>query len=305
MYFKYLPILCGLLVSVIFGFSFIFTKEALSVISTFHLLGFRFAIATLLLTILNIMGIIKLDFKEKNIRLLFLLSFFQPVIYFICETVGIRLTTSSEAGMMIALIPVSVTILAAIFLNERPALKQIGFIISSVVGVLFIIVMKGSLKFSGQLGGILFLLGAVLSAGFYNILSRKSSLEFKPVEITYVMMWIGALFFNGVAIIQHLNQGQLAQYFAPLRNSKVLMAIIYLGILSSVAAFFMVNFMLSKLEPYQSAVFTNFTTVVSIVAGVVFRGEPFYWFHLVGALLILIGVWGTNYYGVSKEVATG
>jgi drug/metabolite transporter (DMT)-like permease len=294
---KYLPILAGLSTATIFGFSFLFTKEALELIDPFHLLGFRFAFAFIFLSVLKFVGLIDVDFKGKRINLLLLLSLFQPVTYFIFETLGVSLTSSSEAGMMIALIPVFVTILAAIFLQEVPTKKQLVFIITSVAGVLFIIIMKGSLKVGGQLTGIFVLLGAVVSAGIYNILSRKSSLQYKPVEITYIMMLVGAIVFNVVSVTKHVITGNLHNYFQLLGNLKILISVSYLGILSSVLAFFLFNFMLSKIEASRSAVFTNLTMVVSIIAGVVFRNESFYWFHMVGGAMILLGVWGTNYYG--------
>ena len=42
----------------------------------------------------------------------------EPVIYFICETIGIGMTSSSEAGMIIALAPVFTTVLGAIYLKK-------------------------------------------------------------------------------------------------------------------------------------------------------------------------------------------
>ncbi|SDK07603.1 DMT family transporter [Natronincola ferrireducens] len=299
---RYLPILAGITASTIFGFSFLFTKEALAVISPFHLLGFRFIFAVGLLVVLQLMGIIKISFQGKPLGALFLLAFFQPILYFVCETSGINMTSASEAGMMIALIPVVVTILAMIFLGEKPTKLQLFFIGLSVVGVIFIIVMTGKVNLGDNLKGMFVLLGAVLAAGVFNVLSRKSSIYFKPVEITYVMMWVGLVAFNTIAIGQHIVMGNLGNYFEPLKHPQAIISIVYLGVLSSVIAFLMLNFMLSKLEASKSAVFSNLVTVVSIIAGVVFRKEPFYWFHGVGALMILIGVWGTNYFVKQKNL---
>ncbi|MBS4539553.1 DMT family transporter [Clostridium sp. D2Q-11] len=299
---EYLPVFAGLTVSIIFGFSFLFTKIGLNEINNdvFYMLSLRFLVAAIALTVLNIIGKLKVDFKGKKIHILFLLSFFQPIAYFIFETIGIKYTSSSEAGMMIALIPVIVTILAFIFLNERPKLVQVVFVLLSVCGVIFINIMKGEIN--GNIIGVLFLLGAVLSAGFYNILSRKSSLSFKPVEITFVMMWVGAIIFNMISIIKFSINGDINQYLLPLRNVKFIISILYLGILSSVIAFFMLNYMLSKLEASKSAVFTNLTTIVSIIAGVIILNESFYWYHYIGGIMIIIGVWGTNYYGKSRKL---
>jgi drug/metabolite transporter (DMT)-like permease len=54
--------------------------------------------------------------------------------------------------------------------------------------------------------------------------------------------------------------------------------------------------MLSKLEAAQVAVFGNLVTVISIFAGIIILNEQFKWFHVVGSVLILAGVWGTNRY---------
>ncbi len=145
--------------------------------------------------------------------------------------------------------------------------------------------------------GIIVLLLAVLCASIFNILSRKFSSDFKPAEITFAMMWIGAIVFNAIAIIQHLFNGEITHYFVPLLNDKVATAVLYLGILSSVVAFFLVNFTLSKIEASRSAVFANLSSVTSIIAGVLIRKEPFSWYQLTGAIMILSGVWGTNYFG--------
>ncbi|WP_212696786.1 DMT family transporter [Vallitalea pronyensis] len=297
---RYLPYLSGTGMALIFGFSFLFTKEALDAIHPFHLLGFRFGIAAMLLLVLKLVKVIRVDYKGKDVRKLIAIALTQPVAYFIFEISGIKLTNSSEAGMMIALIPVVVTVLAVIFLKEFPKKIQVFFIGLSVTGAMFIIIMKSS-EIGSSATGIIVLLLAVLCASIFNILSRKFSSDFRPVDITFAMMWIGAIVFNGIAVIQHIQNGQLGHYFAPLSNPKVISAVVYLGILSSIVAFFLVNYTLSKIEASRSAVFANLSSVTSIVAGVLIRNEPFSWYQMIGALMILLGVWGTNYYGSQSK----
>ena len=78
------------------------------------------------------------------------------------------------------------------------------------------------------------------------------------------------------------------------RAAPVLPAILYLGVLSSVVAFFLVNFNLSRLRASQSSVYSNLSTAVSVAAGVFLRGERFGPLQATGAVLILPGVWGAN-----------
>ncbi|MEJ6951666.1 DMT family transporter [Natronospora cellulosivora (SeqCode)] len=296
---KYLPYLAGVFFSSIFGFSFLFTKEVLDIIQPFHLLALRFSIAAIILLLLYLIGIIKLDFNKKDKAMLIILAVVQPGLYFIFETLGIQMTSSSEAGMMIALIPVVVSIFAFVFLGEKTNKEQVFFVLLSVFGVVFIVFMRGNIGQDFRLLGIFYLLLAVLMAGIYNVISRKLSLSFTPVEITFIMMWSGAVFFNILALINHKDT--FRSYFSPLFNIQVLIALIYLGLFSSIIAFFLMNYTLSRVEAAQAAVFANLTTVVSILAGVFIRGESFYWFQVLGGLLIIVGVWGTNYYGNLKK----
>ena len=300
---KYLPYIAGIAISIIFGMSFMFTKQALDSFETFHLLAFRFTLAALMLSGLAIIGVIKVELRNKPIKELLLLCFFQPIAYFIFETIGVKLTSSSQAGMMIALIPIVVTLMAVVFLKESPNKMQSLFICVSVLGVLFIIGMSGSLNAGGNLAGLAVLMGAVISGATYNILSRKLSSHYKPLEITFIMMWVGAICFNIIAVINSIGQGNLGSYFSGFSSWQAISAILYLGILSSICAFFMLNYMLSKLTASSSAVFSNLTTVISIIAGVFIRHESFYWYQLAGGILIILGVWGTNYYGIKTTAA--
>jgi drug/metabolite transporter (DMT)-like permease len=299
---KWLPVFAGVAVSVFFGLSFIFTRDALDVLAPVQLLGFRFAMAALALTLLRVAGVVKVNLRGKKIRSLLLVALFQPVLYFIFETTGVKLTSASEAGMMMGLIPVVVVLLEIPYFKTTPSFKQLGAVVMSVAGIFFIVLMKGNVELGYNIWGTLALLGAVLSAGLYNIYSKKSALDFTPLEITYTMMWAGALLFNGMEVARHLAAGTWPVMLAPLLDGQVLRAVLYLGILSSVVAFFLLNYMLSRTRASQTATYINLTTVVAILGGVFLRGETFAWFQGVGAVMIVLGVWGTAYYG--QEVKT-
>ncbi|WP_350343504.1 DMT family transporter [Proteinivorax tanatarense] len=297
----------GLGYATIFGFSFMFTAEVLEYISPYHLLSFRFMFAFLTMTLIqfalgNRLKVKKIPLSKK----LLLLVFFQPFLYFSAETTGVRMTSSSEAGMMIALIPIFVAIFSAVFLKEYPKKVQIPFILSSVSGVIFIAIMQGRAEGEvvSNLAGIMVLLIAVLAGAGFNITSRSLSVSLTPFQRTYSMMGAGALIFSTIAVIQQGIKGELSSFFVPLTYTEVLIPLLYLGILSSVVAFFLINFTLSKVNAAQGAVFANLVTVISITAGVFIRGESFYYYHVIGAFFIITGVLGTNLLGKQKPVSS-
>ncbi|MCX7695928.1 MAG: DMT family transporter [Caloramator sp.] len=296
---KYLPYFAGVTMSLIFGFSFIFSKAALETLSTFELLFLRFTTATITMSLLILFGVVKVNLKDKNLKPLILVALWQPIIYFIMETKGLQYTTSSEAGVMMAFIPVLVAVLAAFLLDEKPSKLQWLFIVISVAGVLTIVLGGGNLEAGGQLKGIIFLLSAVFSASMFNIYSRRASQNFTPYETTYFMMILGMIVFGILYLIQGIMAGNIN--ILSKINTQVSISIFYLGVLSSVFAFLLVNYSLSKLPASQSSVFANLTTVVSVIAGITIRGESFESYKLIGAVMIIIGVWGTNYFGILNK----
>ncbi len=286
------PMIIGIVPFAIFGLSFLFTKVAIeSFDDVFHLLGLRFLLAVLGLTVMMLTGVIKINLKGKSIKALLLVSLFQPIFYFTFETFGIKYSSSSQAGVMIAFIPVVVTLFAVFFLREKTNKLQLTFVILSVIGVL---VMNSDVTFTlDSLKGTLFLLGAVLSAAFYQVLSRHASKEYSSLEITYVMMCVGAIFFNIIGLFNAFQSGTVSAYLKPLISLKLIGPLLYLGILSSVFAFFLINYVLSHVPASKASVLANLTTIIAIVAGVVFLDESFSMIKIVGSVLILIGVYGT------------
>ena len=295
-------VLAGVIVSVIFGLSFMFTKDALDTLAPLQLLGFRFAFAAIALTLLKFAGVVQVNLRGKNPTALLVVGLFQPVIYFLCETIGVQLTSAAEAGMMMGLIPVVVVILEVPFFRIIPAPGQVASVMLSVTGVYFIILMKGNAGLGQNQWGTLALLGAVLAGGMYNCLSKKSTLNFTPVEITYIMMWMGAFLFLFLAIAGHVAAGTVSQMFLPLTQLRVLASVVYLGVLSSVLAFFLMNYMLSCMRASQTATFINLTTVVAVLGGVIFLGENFAWYQAVGTIMIILGVWGATWFGREKAL---
>jgi len=84
-------------------------------------------------------------------------------------------------------------------------------------------------------------------------------------------------------------------------NSDFLVAILYLGVFSSLGTSFLSNYALSKIEASKMSVFNNLATLITIFAGVMILHETLQYFHIIGAAIIIIGVIGTNYFGNKKE----
>lgn len=289
-----LPLIAGTVTAITWGFSFVFTKDVLSNTFPSQLLGLRFAAAALTLTLLVLIGAVKIDLKGKTWTALIPLALCQPGLYFLGETWGIKWTTVSEAGMIIALVPIFTAAAAGIFLKEKIHPLQMLCILLSVAGVIIIVAGQGKVEFGNHFWGILVLFMAVISQGIYSILAKNHSASFTSVEITFVMMWAGAVIFNLLGVAESAASGNLGYYLLPLGKLDVAVGIIYLGVLSSVCAFLLFNYSIAHLKVSQSATLLNLTTVISVLGGVLIQHDPFGSKQAIGITLIVLGVWGTN-----------
>jgi len=284
--------LSGVLFSIIFGFSFMMSKTAMEFVTPIGLVAYRFLVAFIFFQLLRMFKVVKIKINKSEFISILLVAIFQPVLYFVFETYGLSLTTSGEAGLMIALIPIFVTILSTIILKEKPLKSQVFFIVLSFIGVIFIQAFKSGISFESSSLGFVLLLMAVISAALFNIASRSAAKNHKPHEITYIMMMVGAISFNIIYIIQLAFKGEVNRYFSNLGNLSLVLPILYLGIVASILGFFLVNFSLSKLPAHISSIYSNIATVVAVIAGAVFIKETIYYYHVIGGALIIIGVYG-------------
>jgi drug/metabolite transporter (DMT)-like permease len=286
-------IVAGLGYSVIFGFSFLMTKETLEILSPMELLAARFLIAALLMSVLLKLGVIHVDFRAKSLKLLGIMCLLQPVAYFIFETYGVANAATNVAGIILGALPAGVAIMGALVLQERLSTIQSIGLATSIAGVILVALFGRGNTAETRAIGVLFLTGAMLSAVLFNIVSKKASEIFSPTERTFAMMWSGAICFGLPALWQNsTGKGHLFILFSA-GNSRIAEAwggILYLGILSSVAAFFLINYSLTYLKASQSAVFTNLVTVITVLAGVLIRNEAFRWSQGVSVCLIILGI---------------
>lgn len=286
-----LTLIAAILSHVVWGFSFLFTRVALSCTDPLLLLSHRFLLAFLLMNVPVLLGLCKLNLKGKNLLPLLLLGLTDPVCYFIGEEFGLLHSNTIFSGIMIALIPLFSTLIASVFLKEKPTPGQILFGLLSIAGVLLIGLQSGD---QGELDSIGFfcLLGAVLAAAVYSNISRGVSRRFTAFERAYFVMLTAAAAFTGIVVFR--GNFSFASYIAPLKNSGYTLSVLYLGALCSALGYVLGSYVLTGFTVARSTVFSNLTTAVSVFAGAVILKEPFTPLSFVCCLAILLGIWGVQ-----------
>ena len=286
-------VLCAFGGETLFGLSIIFTKRATEYADAFSLLGWRFLIAFVVMSLCLLLGLIRIDLRGKPLKPLLLVALWSPCIYYVAETVGVMYTTASESAVFFACIPVVSLIASTLLLKEKPSKTQVAGILITFTGIL-VTVFAVSAASSLSVPGYAFLLIAVVSYSLYTVFVGKAH-GYTGAEVTYMMLLAGALLFVMLALVRAALRGSAAELIAlPFNAPGFLAAVLYQGIGCSVLAFFLSNVAISKIGVNRTASFIGFSTVVSILAGALLLHESFTALQTVGVAVILAGVYIAN-----------
>ncbi|MCZ8520856.1 MULTISPECIES: DMT family transporter [Paenibacillus] len=287
--------------AVIVGFSFLFVKIALETAHPLDTLSHRFTASFAVLVFAAAAGWIRVKIRPREMIALLPLALLYPSLFFAFQAFGLAYSSSSEAGIIHATVPIFTALLAAVVLKEYTGIRQVLFILLSAAGVVYIFVMKGAAVGSGAvLGTVLILLSAGCLAA-YSVMARRMAKRFTVMEMTFAMTLIGFVFFGVMSAGRHAMEGTLPAYFEPLGSLPFLAAVLYLGVLSSMVTSMLNTYALSKLEASKVSVFSHLSTLVTIAAGALILKEELHYYHFVGAALILLGVVGTNLPGRRRK----
>ncbi|RRN68386.1 DMT family transporter [Peribacillus simplex] len=287
--------------SCIVGLSFLFTKMAIAESNPLDTLAFRFTVSFAIILFLVAFKVIKLNYSWESAKNLVPLSLLFPTLFFAFQTFGLKYSQSTDAGILSAVTPILTLMIAGYFLKEKTSLYQKLSIVLSVVGVIFIFVMKGStINFSDMLGMVLILLSCIATA-CYTTMTCSLAKDYTPGEMSFFMMGTGFVIFNVAALVSHLKQATMPEFFTPWSSMEFISSILYLGILASLVTSLLSNTILSKIKASQMSVFANLSTVVTIAAGALILDENITIYDIMGSVLIILGVIGTNYFEGEKE----
>ncbi|MFJ8069851.1 DMT family transporter [Peribacillus sp. NPDC096447] len=291
----------AILYAFIIGFSFIFTKISLMEASPLDTLAHRFTMAFLIAIIFKLYRGTSVTISVKDTLKILPLVFLYPIFFFIFQVFGLVYTSSSEAGIIQATIPIFTLLSASLFLKEYAGRGQKFFLYLSVMGVIFIFVMNDLQLAAHSLKGTILILLSSIAAALYNVVARKVTKQYSLFTLTYVMTFFGFVTFNSMAVINHIINQSISSFLLPFTSSAFLISIVYLGVLSSLLTAFLSNYALSILPASKMSVFSNLATLITVMAGVIFLHESIYYYHVIGAMIILVGVIGTNYFGGNRS----
>jgi len=241
------------------GASYVGTKVGLEAFSPLMLAFLRFAVAAAIFAVVLMVRRVPIPPADFH-RHIFFIALFLPGLYFIFENYGLQYLSATRASIIAALIPVAVALLSGLFLRERLGLRRIAAVLLSLLGVGFLCRQQldaDTLAFTLGRGDWL-MFGAVFSAAVYMLLVSKLSDRYGSLTITAYQMIYGALFFIPLLVLDPSTShwGDL--------QTRHLLALGSLSLLSTLGAFVCYNVALKRMEPSRAALGIN---VVPFITG--------------------------------------
>lgn len=182
--------------------------------------------------------------------------------------------------------PIFATILAVIFLREKPGMFRIIGIVTCVGGILLLI-SKGSwqtlVNFHFSTGDLWVLAGAFAFA-IYNVLVRK-----KPAQISS-LNFLFVIFAMGAAMLFPFFLAEQAWGMPTQWSWQLLAVLLYLGAGTSVAAFLCWNIAIQKLGAGRTVLFGNLIPIFSTLEAVWLLGEEITRIHIIGGVVVIGGL---------------
>lgn len=264
------------IVACIWGTTFVIVKNALAEIGPLLFLGIRFIAAFIVLAILSFSNIKRISWSTLGYGSL-LGSFL--LVGYTFQTVGLKYTTSSNAGFITGISVVLVPIIYAILKRCWPELRTIITVVLATLGLFLMSVQTNS--FTLSYGDFLVLIGA-FGFALHIVCVDRYSHRHNPVAITGIQI----LFVGVSCLLIGLNSEPWPGHF----SANLVSAFFITSVFATSLAFLLQNAMQKYSTPTRFAIVLTTEPLFAAIAGYFWAGEMLSNRAMAGASLILISM---------------
>ena len=246
----------------LWGMSYIWTDQLIALgIPIFYFVFVRILLAGIVLFLFNTAYARIKRIQRQDLGKFLLLAFFEPFIYFICETFGLKLTGSPTlSAMVIATIPIFSIGAGIVFFKEKVNFINIIGILFTLVGIVMVAMAKGELGENFIWGVVLLLIAVVSEVGHASITKSLSGNYSSQIIVMYQFL-IGSVYLLPLFIWKGLGRFSIETHFSP----EVWYPIICLAILCSSLAFSLWVSTIKNLGVAKSSIFSALIPVAAAI----------------------------------------
>jgi len=269
---------------VFWSLSFVWIKEVYVAYGPLTTVFFRLIIASVLMIGYGWISRKLVKIQREDYRAFLLLAFFEPFLYFMGESFGLKYVSSTMGAIIIATIPLFSPLAASHFHSEKLSLRTLWGIILSFIGV-GIVVFDDSVNFIiSPLGiGLEFL--AVFAAIFYTVVLKDLSVKYSATTIITYQNFIGIFYFLPVWIVFESKKLINTPF-----NLHAFVAIGELALFASCFAFILYAYSLKKIGMNNANIFINIIPVLTALFAWYLLDEPLTARKLFGIVIVIAGL---------------
>lgn len=201
--------------------------------------------------------------------------------------IGLQYTTVVQGTLISAALPIMVIVAARVFLSQPITPRQLAGVATSIIGVA-LIVLRGDLR---ALHGFVFNIGDLWMLAAVTMWAAQIILiRFLPKGMDLVAFQVMAFVAGLIVVAPFYAAESIGGRPMPLTWTAA-MFVGYAGLVASVIGFTCWNMGVMRIGPKAAGYFGNLFPIFGAALGIILLGESFRWFHAVGGLITLAGIY--------------
>jgi len=274
--------------ALVWGVNFIVVKAAMRDIPPLAFNSLRFALATATLMALFRFTGVRLPDRADMGRFV-MVGLLGQVVYQVGFIEGIARTRAGNAALLMAAVPVQTAVLSHFAGHQRLRPRDVAGLLLGVAGIAAIVLGSGAaVAFGSTMTGDLIILVATVCWSVYAILSKPLADRYGSATVTTWMSLVGFVPLTFIAAPSFAAMDWQAV------SARAWGGVVYSALGALVVAYLIWTHGIHRLGPARTAMYSNFTPVVAMLAAWAYLHEtPTPW-QIAGAAGIFTGIWLTR-----------
>lgn len=266
------------------SYTFIWYKKVYNFYNPITVVFFRLIISSIFLFLLMYPLKRLQKIQKGDLRYFILVSIFNPFLYFLGESYGIKYVSSTLTAVIIATIPLFTSFTSSYFLKEKiTKMNSIGILVS-IIGVGLVIFNKQETSEASFFGlGMLWF--AVAAAIGYTLVLKKLASRYNPTTIVTYHNFIGIFLFVPLFFIIDFPEFKQTGF-----SSEAWIPLLELAIFGSSFAFIFFTFSIQRIGVGKANAFTNLIPVITAIIAYFVLDEILNINKITGILLVIGGL---------------
>jgi len=262
---------------------FVVVKIIVGEIHPIQLVWLRYLVAIVFLIIFSIIRREKWHINWSEIRLILLIGIIGNTISIVAQETGTWLSSAQTGAVITSATPTFMVIFAWLILKEKLNRVKITSVVMASIGVVLIVGIH--LTGNNVLLGVLSLIVAALTWALMSVLVTKVK-SYSSLQMTIMSTIVGIACLTPVVMTSTKALTSI-NFLEP----KVILCLLYLGVVSTAMAFVMWNKGLTMVSPSVSGLFFLLQPIVGTLLGWLLLRESITWGFVAGSILIIGSVW--------------